>query len=211
MAIAGKEQKSSEHLEKISALNIEAKKLDDSRLMIATDFCEDLKGTLLDIMAHEENDSNGGHVSRDVIKAEYQADCVMAQRFRSEECDLILLTDMDFSAIAGPNCICIKNIKTITEKVTAGERERKTKKAEAPSVSFVFDVGAGSNTRMDDLKTHLEKKVKTTKIVWKKAAYPILDNSSNYLRSLFVVGIGCDVFPGINYITPRLIGEEWKK
>ena len=31
------------------------------------------------------------------------------------------------------------------------------------------------------------------------------------MRSLFVVGIGCDVFPGINGITPRLIEVEWKK
>ena len=127
MAIARKEQKSSEDLEKLSALNIEAKKLDDSRLMIATEFCEDLKGRLLDIMAHDENGSNGGYVSRDVIKAEYQADYVMALRFRSKECDLILSTDMDFSAIAGPNCICIKNMKTITEKVSAGEKRKEPK------------------------------------------------------------------------------------
>ena len=60
-----------------------------------------------------------------MIKAEYQADYIMAKRYRLNKSDAILSTDMDFSALAGPRCICIKNYKMVAEKKNSTSKGKK--------------------------------------------------------------------------------------
>ena len=58
--------------------NSEAKTLEQQRLVISTEFHLDLKLELERIDAHNKHRNTGGHVTEKLIKAEYQADCIMA-------------------------------------------------------------------------------------------------------------------------------------
>ena len=149
MALSAKEDKTACDKAQLDVLNAEAKKLDKKRLFVAPGFHTDLKSKLEEIKAHEQSGSTGGYVCKNVIKAEFQADYIMAYRFRNDECDLILSTDMDFSALAGPRCICMKSYNIMTEKVNSGQKRKKNIEKQT---SCMFELGGGSNMHMIELK-----------------------------------------------------------
>ena len=208
MALSTKENTLGEDLEKIKVLNEESRKLDQKRLNITHEFLGDLHNMLNDIDAFDENPTSGGKVNNTLIKAKFQADYIMSYRYQHMETDLLLSTDMDFSALAGPRCLMIRNYHVTTQKDQTGNKRKKNIEK---ITNYVFTIGGGSNTHMEELKNMLGDLSTKSKIQWTSAAYPILDLSNYYLRSLFVVSIGCDAYKGFNGVTPKWIFSEYDK
>ena len=71
-------------------------------------------------------------MSENIIKAEYEADYIMAYRFRNGMADLVFSTDSDMSALCGPSCISIryfgvKKDKKKKMRLSLETKERKMK------------------------------------------------------------------------------------
>jgi len=128
MALSTKENTLGEDLEKIKVLNEESRKLDQKRLNITHEFLGDLHNMLNDIDAFDENPTSGGKVNNTLIKAKFQADYIMSYRYQHMETDLLLSTDMDFSALAGPRCLMIRNYHVTTQKDQTGNKRKKISK-----------------------------------------------------------------------------------
>ena len=208
MVLATKENRSNEEAMKLNTLNLEAKKLESEKIVISSHFYSDLTTKLEYIDAHKEDGNTGGYVNKKIFKAEYQADYIMAHRFLSNGCDMLLSTDNDFSTLAGPRCICLKIFKVVKEKKDSNLIGSKKKETES---YCLFEIGGGSNVHMNELESNINAKYTTSAIRWIKALHPILDVKDEKLRALFVVGIGCDVFPGVKGVTPRWIDNVRKK
>ena len=125
MMLASKENKTEEDEQNLKTVNNESKKLNSQRLIVSNESYTDVKSKLDYINAHDEDGNTGGYVSRQIIKAEYEADYVIASRYRSKSCDILLSQDMDYSVIAGPKCICVKTFKVVTEKCKDKRDQRK--------------------------------------------------------------------------------------
>ena len=73
----------------------------------------------------------------------------MTKRYRLNKSDAMLSTDMDFSALAGPRCICIKNYKMMAEKKDSTSKGGK----DSETISYAsFETGGGSNSHMIEIK-----------------------------------------------------------
>lgn len=202
-ALASKKDKTTDEIEKLQVLNDETRRLGKDRLVISNTFYDDLKARLKAIEAHTEDGNSGGHVSREVIKAKFQADYIIAHWYRNRKCHVVMSTDKDFSILARSKCTCIKAVNISTEKINVG---KKRKRCVEKVSSYNFELGGGSNNHMNSLQNTITMKYSKSKIAWTKATYPILDVGNDRLASLFAIGIGCDVFVGgINGVTAKFI------
>ena len=88
----------------------EAKKLDAlPRLHVPTTFCDDLENALEEIGAFFPDRQKGGVVSREIIKAKYEADYIIAYRFCKGKSTLVYSSDADLIALCGPKCLSIQS------------------------------------------------------------------------------------------------------
>ncbi len=202
-----KDERTEEQKEDFSEFSKEAKRLEVSpRLHIPMSFREDLERCLHDIDAFTPDRQSGGVVSRVIIKAKYEADYVMAYRFRNRLCHCIYSSDADMLALCGPNCISIRSF--------AKEKGSKRKRKEGDETSvFVYELSGCSNSLMDEIKECVRNEIgASSKIEYVPAKYPLLENVPPSLMSLIVVGIGCDVLPGgLAGITPLAVSRVMKK
>ena len=79
--LASKITKTEDEKTKLDVLNKESKSLESKKLIIANEFYDDVKTKLEYINAHEDNENTEGFVCKLSIKAEFQADYVMAHRY----------------------------------------------------------------------------------------------------------------------------------
>ena len=86
-----------------------------------------------------------------------------------------------------------------------------TRKTADKTQYCVFELGGGSNNHMEEIKQAIQVKLPSNEIKWTHALHPILEIENERLQFLFVVSIGCDVFPGIKGVTPRLTECKMKK
>jgi len=178
MALSTKETLTDEDQQKNNVLNQESQKLDQKRLKIMTEFYGDLCQKLDDIDAFVENTTTVGKVNPHLIKAKYQADYIMAYRFRKKRTDILLSTDMDFSSLAGAECLMICRYYIKTEKVNTGNKQQQ--KIEKMTECY-FDVGGGSNVHMQEIQEKIKKEIKNSKIQWTKVVYPVLEIKNDKL------------------------------
>ena len=111
MKIASKPetQLTSEEKKRLKIFNAEAKTLElSTRMNVPTSFKHDLESALLEIEACSPNRQSGGFVRREIIKAEFEADYLLAYRFRQGLSDLVYSTDSDLSALGGTACLSIR-------------------------------------------------------------------------------------------------------
>ena len=94
----------------LDMFNIESKMLEStSRMAVPSDFMQMLDSALQEICAYSSDRQSGGCVSQNIIKAEFEADYIMAYRFRQGLSDLVYSTDADMSALCGPLCVSIRS------------------------------------------------------------------------------------------------------
>ena len=99
--------------EKYESFSAEAKRLETKcgrQCKIPNDFCERLGERLLIVGATDVHEG-GGIVQQNVLKAKFQADTLIARRFREKKCEYILSNDSDFGAMIGDECILITSVK----------------------------------------------------------------------------------------------------
>ena len=146
-------------------------------------------------------------MSQNIIKAEFEADYIMAYRFRQGLSDLVYSTDADMSALCGPLCVSIRSFGEEKSK-----KKRKKGKGDDETSSYIYEISGGSNTTMNTLKTCIHHDFPDSKVIFNAAKYPLLDNDNPLTLALSVVGIGCDVLPGgIPGVTPLSIWNELKR
>ena len=61
------------------------------------------------VNAYEKDRKSWGFVSRNIIKAEFESDYVIAYRFRNRLSDTIYSTDTDLIALCGSTCVSISS------------------------------------------------------------------------------------------------------
>ena len=146
-----------EDKKKLDTFNNEAKALESfSRMTVSPDFIHMLDTALQEINGYKKDRQNGGYVSEKMIKAEFEADYIMAYRFRQGLSDLVYSTDADMSALCGPLCISVCSFSE--EKKKKRKRSKGDKDSEA-SV-YVYDISGGSNRIMKKIQTHLKSNYK---------------------------------------------------
>ena len=96
----------------LNLLNKEAKRLDTNNLIIDIDFKTKLQQYLEDISAHEDNRINGGFVNKEVIKAEFQADYIIAYRVISGATDFIFINRLRLCCSMSQSIIPCKKHET---------------------------------------------------------------------------------------------------
>ena len=102
-------RRTNEEKKRLDLFNKEAKALETSvKMSVPTDFIDQLEMALLEIRAFSVDRQSGGFVSEHIIKAEYEADYIMAHRFRNGLSDLFFSTDSDMLGLCGPSCISIR-------------------------------------------------------------------------------------------------------
>ena len=133
---------------KLDIYNREAKYLESAtKMQVPTDFKDQLEEALNQICASVVDRESGGYVSQDIIKMEFEADYMIAYRFRSGQCDLIFSTDSDMSALCGPDCISICSF---------GEN-KKRKHGKGNVVRNLYNISGGSNKLMICFQSLLQK------------------------------------------------------
>ena len=60
----------------------------------------------------------------------------MAYCFLTKDCDMLLSTDNDFSALTGPRCICLKRFKVVGDRKKSKLKGKHKKETES---CFVFE------------------------------------------------------------------------
>ena len=192
-----------EERKKLDIFNKESKRLEAaSKMQVPNDFKDMLVHALEEVRAFTVDRESGGCVSRNVIKAEYEADYIIAYRFRQRKCDLIFSTDSDMSALCGPSCISIRSF---------GEN-KKRKHGKNDCVTNTFNISGGSNKLMIWLQKFIQSEMPNNKIKFEEAQYPLLEYTHPLTLALIVVGIGCDVLPsGVPGVTAKAIYTQMKK
>ena len=185
----------------VDLYNREAKALEsETRLTVPSDLILQLDSALQEISAYTVDRRGGGYVNSEIVKAEFEADYMMAYRFRNGLSDLVYSTDGDMSALCGPECLCIRYF---------GREKTKKRNNDENSSSFVFNITGGSNKLMESLKVHITSTFPTSAIKWEPAACPLLEATNPLTLSLCLVAIECDVLPGgVPGVTPSRIWNE---
>ena len=114
MKLSSISEKTAIDTQKLGKYNKAAKKLENFfRLQVPTNLIHQLQTALIDISAHEHNAESGEYVSGERIKAGFEANYIIACRFRHGLSDLIYSTDSDsnsdMTALCGPTCISIRS------------------------------------------------------------------------------------------------------
>ena len=73
----------------------------------------------IDGLAPQEFGTRNGKIY--VVQAEFQADAVMAHRLVNKISDIALCADSDLAAMAGPDCISIKEINYNNKQISSVE------------------------------------------------------------------------------------------
>ena len=89
---------------------------------------------------------------RDIIKAQYESDYVIAHRFQNKKSTIVFSSDADMVALCGSSCLVIRSF--VEEKGS----KRKRKKGETESACYVYEICGGSNTMMDELQHHIHNR-----------------------------------------------------
>jgi len=163
IVLSTREYLTEEQTSMVDELNKEAGKLDHMCLIINPDFYTKLQIELEMISAHDDNGHNTGYININIVRAEYQADYIIAHCYISGDTDMIFSTDSDFSALTGSNCICIRSMK-------GGGKKNDGKKNINVNVneitSFVYEIVGSSNSQMNDTKKMLDKDNCSKNISW---------------------------------------------
>ena len=213
MKIASKpvNEMTSAEKKRLDLFNNEAKALESSsRMTVPSDFMEQLDSALVENGAYIADRKSGGYVSRQIIKAEFEADYIMAYRYRKGLSNLVYSTDSDMSALCGPSCISIRYFGE--EKDKEKKKNKRKNDNETSSQALVYNISGGSNVIMQKMKTHVESTFPNNMITFEEAKYPLLDNTNPLTLGLTVVGLGCDVLPGgVSGVTAKGIWSEIEK
>ena len=156
-------------------------KLSRSENIMPADFAEALEDVIVnDICARTKNGS-GGYIGS-VLKASFQADAAIVQRFLSKESLMAFTNDSDIPIVAGDDFIAVKEYK-MDGKMTLVSTCKTTLER---VVNYLPD---GSNAKLEE------------------AVCPLFENvSSRKLRALIMVALGCDVYkPGVVGFGPKTL------
>ena len=151
-------------------------------------FMEQLETALHEVSAFSIDRNSGGYVSDEILKSHFEADYMIAYRFRNKLSDLIYSTDADLSALCGPTCLSIRSF--------TDDKKKKRKKATNDDEDLVklFEISGGSNTIMNQIKNKLDSTMPDHKVNFVPAKYSLLEERNSLTLALFIVGLGCDVF-----------------
>lgn len=210
------------HLFNEAATSLEKKY---GRITIDDRFCNLLHQRLDSSNAFEANE-NGGFVTPNIIKAKFQADYVIALRSLEMKNDFIFSADTDFAALLGNECLLIDDVKNNGVGLLKKKRKNKRVKGNNKKAEVIFDASAFeiklagvSKKKMIDLQKRLEsydtgrgiKSIAKGKVTWTRANRPLFEDRPLRLRALIALGLGCDVFDGVNRCGPSKIEKELEK
>ena len=154
----------------------------------------DLECFLHQIRAFDKNKCNKGVLKNDIVQAYFQADSILAHRYKNNLSDFIIFTDSDFQAYAGPNSVMIKTAKIYTNK---------KKDTDLQNHISSFSIRGTINLQMEELQKLLSC---TNEISWSTAEYPILNCSDHWICALATISLGCDEYPqGIIGFEPKQV------
>ena len=146
MKLSSISEKTAAEKEKLVKFNKAAKKLESlSRLQVPTNLLQQLQTALSNISAHEYNTESGGYVSSDIIKAEFEADYMIAYRFKNSLSHLIYSIDSDMTALCGPTCISIRSFV----------KNKKRKSNNEDQSYYIYELTGSSNEMMEKNKSKL--------------------------------------------------------
>ena len=146
---------------------------------------------------------NGGYVEERVLTSTFQADALIAHRFKGGFSDLIYGNDSDYFVLLGRDCIMMWNMKVKNE---SRNRRGNTKRKHQNNNESTFDATTlevelyGSS---NEVMKQYEKNLATSSLTlpkdlkWDEAKYPFFDNPDPVLRAIIAIVLGCDVYEGI--------------
>ena len=164
-------------------------KLAASEDLMPMDFAEAMEEAVTDdLNARIPNDS-GGFVAS-VLKAKFQADAVIVDRFLKKESIMALTRDSDMPIVAGDAFMGVKDY-TKDESMT---------------------IVSTSKATLDNAMKYLPDESKD-RVMLVDAVCPIFEGvKSRKLRALMMVALGCDVYkPGIKGVGPKTLHDQIKK
>ena len=164
-------------------------KLAASEDLMPMDFAEAMEEAVTDdLNARIPNDS-GGFVAP-VLKAKFQADAVIVDRFLKKKSIMALTRDSDMPIVAGDAFMGVKDY-TKDESMT---------------------IVSTSKATLDNAMKYLPDESKD-RVMLVDAVCPIFEGvKSRKLRALMMVALGCDVYkPGIKGVGPKTLHDQIKK
>ena len=145
------------------------------------------------LLTSQEKGSRNGKIV--VLQSEFQADSTIASRMNHQENDIVLCSDSDMCVLTGEDCLCIKAYKF------------KDKGFEGSNICDI-DIFACWKSTIKKAIDSINLPSETSRLY--VPPYPVFDNINDLkLRSLFAVGIGCDVYVGgVPTITVKFINDS---
>ena len=149
-------------------------------ITIPRNFVADLDHELEQARAYEiDGESAGGYVEK-VVMSEFQADAYMVGQVASGSAVMALTQDTDIPLLAGDCCISINVF-------TKGS----------------YSIVSTSAKAIQNAMLHLSA---DTKAEFRIAPVPLFDGIADCrVRAMFMLMLGCDVYPGINGVGPKTL------
>ncbi len=178
------------------------------RAVMRPDFPHDLQKYLQDEGALRQNEK-GGFVCA-VIEAEFQADCLLAKRYKDKKCSIILSSDTDFLTYVGTDIILLCSHKFL------GGRFQKYEDMHISQIRLMFASNVKLRQAATVVENHRQQEGGRATVTIKPAKYDIfgrLEHQDPRTRALMAVGLGCDVLPpsGVHHIGPTFFDGPKKE
>ena len=159
---------------------------------------------------------NGGYVVEKVLTSTFQADALIAKRFKTKKSDLIYGNDSDYFVLLGPDCIMMWNMKIRSEKRgrrgnTKGKHQHNNDST-CDATTLEVELYGSSNKVMKQYEENLAKSSPTLPkdLKWDEAKHPFFDNPDPVLRTIIAIILGCDIYEGIKGWGPAKIEGKIK-
>ena len=184
-------------------------------ILIPSDVASLFSERLMMVEACNQNE-NGGYVDERVLTSKFQADSLIASRSILNLNDYIYGNDSDYFVLLGSRCLLLWNMKGVARN-TKKRRGRKRKNDDLDEGSNVNDatqyeveIYGASNEKMKELQSKLHQNSLGVPqgLQWKEVELPLFSSPDPMLRVLVALALGCDVFEGVNTLSPKTIKDK---
>ena len=199
--------------EALALYNAECAKLESScskQLIIPENVGQLFSERLMMTEACSPNE-NGGYVLERVLTSAFQADALIARRFKGGLSDLIYGNDSDYFVLLGADCIMMWNMKLSKRKSGRGRKRKEQSRDDNgetyDATSLEVELYGASNEKMKKYKEKLEATSPTLpkNLNWVEAKHPFFKSFDPVFRVIVAIILGCDVYDGIKGWGPSKI------
>ena len=207
--------------EELDLYNAECSKLESAcnkQLVIPENVSQLFSERLMMAEACIQNE-NGGYVVERVLTSMFQADALIARRFKGGLSDIIYGNDSDYFVLLGADCIMMWNMKRSADSRSNRGRKKNKKnqnnnnESTCSATYLEVELYGSSN---EGIKTYKAKLVTLSPTLpkglnWEEAKHPFFQNPDPVFRAIIAIILGCDIYEGIKGFGPSKIEAKIKE